>query len=113
MISFQNILSEIKLNIYYCEVLCKTSKDENKVFIYNEIRGLKNVVVVEVEKNEYLNSQADEKTEYSLLKIKYISRDKPHDDINRIKLDAMSHSKIRGLLQFIPRFKTLKKIGEY
>jgi hypothetical protein len=48
MTSLKNILFEEKLNIYYCEILVKSTVNVNKVFIYNEIRGLKNVVVVEV-----------------------------------------------------------------
>ena len=113
MTSLKNILFEEKLNIFYCEILVKSTVNVNKVFIYNEIRGLKNVVVVEVEKNEWLNTQGDDESEYSLLKIKYISRSKPEDDIKEIMLDAKIHSKIKGLLQFIPRYKTIKKIGEY
>ena len=35
------------------------------------------------------------------------------DDIKKIKTDAMVTTKIPGILQFIPRFGTIEKIGEY
>jgi hypothetical protein len=113
MINFNDILSEIIVKIYYCEVLVKTSKEENKVYIYNEIRGLKDVVVVKVITNNYLDNQSTDKIEYTLLQIKYLVRSTPEDDIISIKKNALITDKIPGLLQFIPRLKTIKLIGEY
>lgn len=101
------------INIFECEVLIKTDTKENKVFIYNEIRGLRDVVVVTTEYSPYLDSQTTDNYEYSLLHIKYIVRDTPIKDIKKIEMDAKTHSKIRGLLQFIPRIKTIRKIGKY
>ena len=91
----------------------ETDIEENKVFIYNEIRGLKDVVVVTVEKSDYLDSQATVDAEFSLLKIKYIVRSTPEEDIKKIATDAKISSKIPGLLQFIPRLQTIRKVGEY
>ena len=48
MIKLTDILTEA-LILFKIEVLIKTSTDENQVYIYNEIRGLKDVVVVTVE----------------------------------------------------------------
>ncbi len=54
MIKLTDILTEA-LVLFKIEVLIKTSNDENQVYIYNEIRGLKDVVVVTVEQNDFLN----------------------------------------------------------
>jgi hypothetical protein len=113
MIQLTDILTEAGLTIYKIEVLIKTSKDENKVHIYNQIRGLKEVVVVTVEQNEFLQSKSTDTYEYALLFIKYLVTSTPQEDIKKIKTDAMVTTKIPGILQFIPRFGTIEKVGEY
>jgi hypothetical protein len=113
MIKFKDILKETLMDIYSVDVLIKTDKFENKVGIYNHIRALKGVVVVKVEQNQYLDSQGTDKFEYSLLHVKYTAPSSPEEAIKRIKTDALVTSKIDGLLQFIIRFKTIKKVGEY
>jgi hypothetical protein len=45
--------------------------------------------------------------------MKYLVTSTPQDDIKKIKTDAMVTTKIPGILQFIPRFGTIEKIGEY
>ena len=113
MIKSKYLLSETLFDIYSIDVLIKTSKDENKVAIYNHIRALKGVVVVKVEQNAYLDNQGTEFHEYSLLHLKYTVSSTPEEDIKKIKTDAVVTHKIDGLLQFIPRFQTIKKVGEY
>jgi hypothetical protein len=113
MIQLTNILTEAGLTIYKIEVLIKTSKNENKVHIYNQIRGLENVVVVTVEQNEFLQSKSTDTFEYALLHMKYLVTDTPQNDIKLIKKDAMVTINIPGILQFIPRLNTIEKIGEY
>jgi len=112
MIKLSNILLE-GLTLYKIEVLIKTSSESNQVYIYNEIRGIKDVVVVTVEQNGYLKSKDNDKFHYSLLKMKYLSGDVPKETINKIKLDCLVTNKIQGLLQFIPRYGTITKVGEY
>lgn len=112
MNKIMTILNEA-MSLCYCEVLIKTDIEINKVTIYNEIRALPGVVVVSVENNKYLNSRRNEKNEYSLLKIKYIAKDTPETEIKNITRMAKTSYKIKGLLQFIPRFKTIKKLGVY
>ena len=99
--------------IYKIDVLIKSKKTVNQVYIYNEIRGLKDVVVVNVVQNDYLKSQSTKDYHYALLNIKYLVRSSPEETINFIKKDALVTSRIDGLLQFVPRFKTIIKIGEY
>jgi hypothetical protein len=112
MIKLSNILLEA-LVLYKIEVLIKTSADENQVFVYNEIRGIKDVVVVTVEQNDFLKTKSNEKHQYALLKMKYLALKEPKAAINEIKTNALMTTKIPGLLQFIPRFNTIEKVGEY
>jgi hypothetical protein len=108
MIKLTHLLLE-SLSIYEVEVLIKVEREANKVDIYNEIRAIEGVVVVKVEQNSYLNTLISDKTEYSLLHMKYLVYTDPIRDIKEIKTRAISSEKINGLLKFIPRLKTLKK----
>jgi hypothetical protein len=112
MTKLSNLLLE-GLVLYKIEVLIKTSSDENQVYVYNEIRGLKDIVVVTVEQNDFLKTKSDDKHQFALLKMKYLASEEPKAAINTIKTDALVTTRIPGLLQFIPRFNTLEKVGEY
>lgn len=101
------------LNLYKMEVLIKTSTSINKVHIYNQIRALKGVVVCSVEQNEFLDSKKTDRFEYSLLHIKYIVNTTSTEDMKVIKNEALIANKIEGLLQFIPRYSTTIKKGDY
>ncbi len=112
MIKLTNILLE-SANLYSIDVLLKTSTEINKVDVYNQIRGLSLVVVVTVEQNEFLVGKATDKFEYSLLHMKYLVYNDPHKDIDEIKKDALITTRIDGLLQFIPRYNTIKQKAKY
>jgi hypothetical protein len=112
MSNLSNILLE-GLILYRIEVLIKTEASENQVYIYNEIRGLKGVVVVTVVQNDFLRSKTTDRHSYSLLKMKFLSPSDPREAIKNIKLDALMHNKIKGLVQFIPRYNTIDKVGQY
>jgi len=112
MIKLENILLEA-ISLDKIDILIKTSTDVNKVEVYNQLRALEGVVVITVEQNEYLDSQATDRFEYSLLHMKYIVTADPKTDIDKIKKDAMITKRIPGLLQFIPRYKTAQNVGKY
>jgi hypothetical protein len=112
MTQLSNLLLE-GLVLYKIEVLIKTSTDENQVYVYNEIRGLKDIVVVTVEQNDFLKTKSNDKHQFALLKMKYLASEEPKAAINTIKTDALVTTRIPGLLQFIPRFNTIEKVGEY
>ena len=112
MIKLSNILLEA-VSLDKIDVLIKTSTDVNKVEVYNQIRALTGVVVVTVEQSEFLDSKATDRFEYSLLHMKYIVTADPKTDIDKIKVDALVTTRIPGLLQFIPRYKTAQNIGKY
>ena len=111
------LLGKILLNegitIFKCDILIKTSAEENKVEIYNEIRALSGVVVVTIEQSDFLNTKATKAYEYSLLKLKYIGRGDAKASIKEIGIDAVTKNRIPGLLQFIPRYNTIIKVGSY
>ena len=111
------LLGKILLNegitIFRCDVLIKTAADQNKVEIYNEVRALNGVVVVTIEHSDFLDTKATQQYEYSLLKLKYIGRGDAKSSINEIGVDAVTKNRIPGLLQFIPRYNTIIKVGSY
>ena len=97
------LLGKILLNegitIFKCDILIKTAAEENKVEIYNEIRAL--------------STKATKAYEYSLLKLKYIGKGDAKTSIKEIGIDAVTRNRISGLLQFIPRYNTIVKVGSY
>jgi hypothetical protein len=111
------LLGKIILNegitVFRCDVLIKTRADQNKVEIYNEIRALEGVVVVTIEQSDFLNRKKTDQYEYSLLKVKYIGRGDAKTSIKDIGIDAVTKNKVPGLLQFIPRYNTIIKVGSY
>jgi len=111
------LLGKILLNegitIFKCDILIKTAAEENKVEIYNEIRALSGVVVVTIEQSDFLNTKATKAYEYSLLKLKYIGRGDAKTAIKEIGIDAVTKNRVPGLLQFIPRYNTIIKVGSY
>lgn len=112
MIKLKNIILE-SANLYSIDVLIKTKNEVNLVDIYNQIRGLSYVVVVTVEQNQYLDSQSNDRFDFSLLHIKYLAYSDPKTDIDLIKKDALITTRIEGLLQFIPRYKTIQQKNKY
>jgi hypothetical protein len=111
------LLGKIILNegitVFRCDVLIKTRADQNKVEIYNEIRALEGVVVVTIQQSDFLNRKKTNQYEYSLLKVKYIGRGDAKTSIKDIGIDAVTKNRVPGLLQFIPRYNTIIKVGSY
>ena len=112
MIKLATILKEA-INLDKIDVLIKTSTDTNKVEVYNQIRALTGVVVLTVEQSEFLDAKSTDKFEYSLLHMKYITKTDAKTEVDKIKLDALVTTRIPGLLQFIPRYQTIKQLGKY
>ena len=112
MMNLSNILLE-GLILYKIQILIKTESSENQVYIYNEIRGLKDVVVLTIVQNDFLRSKTTDRHQFALLKMKYLATSEPKEAIKNIKVDALMTNRIGGLLQFIPRFNTIEKVGQY
>jgi hypothetical protein len=110
MISLQTILSEASFETVFAQVVIKMKTESNFTEIYNQIRGIKDVVVVKVIDTDQLDAASNNNFKYTLLEIKYISEGTPVDTIKRIKSEAL---KIPGLVKFYVREKTLRKIRNY
>jgi hypothetical protein len=107
-----NILLE-GITLFVVDVLIKTAKDSNKVEIYNQIRAIKDVVVLTVEQNDFLMSKSTDKFDYELLHIKFLAASEPKAVIDEIKKAAIITERIPGLLQFIIRYQTIQAKGKY
>ena len=110
MMNLSNILLE-GISVYSIEALIKTIAGENKVEIYNQIRAVSGIVVVTIIHSDFLDNKATTQYEYSLLKMKYIVKDTPENDIDIIK--SLAVKTIPGLVSFVPRLNTLEKKGAY
>ena len=98
-------LLETILQINSIEILLKTSKNDiNATDIYNQIRAIQGVVIVNVITPPNLKNKGDLNYDYSLIEIKYIG---DINNINEIKSQAL---KIQGLVKFHLRSETLAKL---
>lgn len=108
-----NILLE-NMSLFKCQILIKTDININKLDIFNQIRALPNIVTLNIKSSSFLDSKRTSQFEYSLIDIKFISRQTPDKDLESIKKYALSGvTKIQGLRQFLPRLKTLEQIQKY
>jgi len=110
MISFKTILNE-EVNLYQGDAILKNNIDTNQKDIFNQLRAVPNVIVVTPVVDDYLASQRDDKIEYALVKIKFISTGNPMEDLQAIKSRAMKggdgYKRVEGLLSFVIRPKTI------
>ncbi len=113
MIKFINLINE-DINLFSCEVLLKTDRKANKVDIYHKIRAIKDVVVVTIRHSPFLDRKKTEQHEYSLLYIKFIAHGKPSESIRNIGSIGVNggpgNQKVEGLVQFLPRYESIKKV---
>jgi hypothetical protein len=110
MTSLQTILSEATFETYFVQIIIKMKSDFNFTEIYNQIRGIKDVIVVKVVDTEKLDAASTDNYKYNLLEIKFISEGNALSTIKMIKHEAL---KIPGLVKFYVRTKTLLKIRNY
>jgi hypothetical protein len=110
MISLQTILNEATFETSFVQVVIKMRTDFNFTEIYNQIRGIRDVVVVKVIDTEKLDAASTDDYKYNLLEIKFISEGNALNTIKMVKHEAL---KIPGLVKFYVRTKTLLKIRNY
>jgi hypothetical protein len=110
MISLQTILNEATFETYFVQVVIKMKSDFNFTEIYNQIRGIRDVIVVKVVDTEKLDAASNDDYKYTLLEIKFLSEGNALNTIKMIKHEAL---KIPGLVKFYVRTKTLLKIRNY
>ena len=96
---------------YFMQVIIKVEKAKaNQTEIYNQVRAIKDVVVIKIVTNDKLESLSDANYDYALLEIKFINEGTPEETIKMIKDAALG---ISGLVKFFPREKSLVKIRNY
>ena len=111
MIKLETILNERSFETYFVQVVIRMKKEFNFTEIYNQIRGVKNVVVIKVIDNEKLDRLSEDTDyKYALMNIKFISEGNAIETITNIKREAL---KIPGLYKFLVRTNTLLKIRNY
>lgn len=110
MISLQTILSEASFETYFTQVVIKMKDDFNFTEIYNQIRAIKDVVVVKIIDTDKLDALSKDGYKYTLLEVKFISEGNTINTAKMIKHEAL---KIPGLVKFHVRTNTLLKIRNY
>ena len=104
MIKLKNILNEV-LNTYIVQAYMLTSTDFNITDVLDEIRALRKVTIVNnITPEEY--SQRD-KIEYTKLKIKFVTRENPKQDLIQFKEDMLTSDLSKTDLR-IPGVKSVK-----
>ena len=110
MVSLQTLLNEASFETYFVQIVIKMKADFNFTEIYNQVRGIKDVVVVKVVDTDKLDAASTKDFKYTLLEIKFMSGGNSINTIKMIKHEAL---KIPGLVQFLVRTKTMLKIRNY
>jgi len=109
-ISLETLLSENTFETYFVQIIIKIKADYNFSEIYNQIRGVKDVVVLRVKENERLDGISSQDSKYSLLEMKFISEGNPVETLKQIRHESL---KIPGIRKFYTRNNTMIKIRNY
>ena len=102
MIKLKNILSEI-LNTFQIEATIITDSSFNISDILNQIRGLRKVTIVSVEPVDIKKPGI----EYHKIKIKFVTRREPKQDLEQFKKDILTSDLSKTDLR-IPGVKSIK-----
>lgn len=111
MIKLKDILNEV-LNTYKIEANLFTDKDFNISDILNQIRAVRKITIVSVE-DIPTNKPG---IEHHLLKIKFVTRGEPKQDLEQIKKDILKSDlsktdlRIPGVKSLVFKPETLKRI---
>ena len=108
-----NILNEV-LNTYQVEADILSDRKVSITGILDQIRGLEKVTIVNnITPDEYIQK---EKIEYTKVKIKFVSRTDPKQDIAKMEKDMLtsdletSNMKVDGLKNVRFKIETLKRL---
>tara|TARA_Y100000592_G_C5422790_1_gene294086 strand:- start:346 stop:687 length:342 start_codon:yes stop_codon:yes gene_type:complete len=104
MIKLTDILTEV-LNSYQVDCELLSDRDFNVTDILNQVRGLRKVTIVNnITPEDYIQKQD---VEYHLLRIKFVSRDDPKQDLAQFKEDILTSDRSANDLR-IPGAKSVK-----
>ena len=104
MIKLTNILSEI-LNTYQVNAYILTDRDFNITDILDQVRAVRKITII---RNITPPDSPQERTqEYTLVSIKFITRDDPKVSMEKIKQDILTSNREKNDLR-IPGVKSFK-----
>ena len=113
MIKLKDILSEV-MNTYQVQASLMSDRATGITNILDQIRGLEKVTIVNnITPEEYVQK---EKVEYTRVKIKFVTRGNPKEDIIKMKKDMLtsdlstSDMRIDGLKNVKFRLETLRRV---
>ena len=115
MIKLNNILSEV-LNTFQVEATLVSDKKTNISSILDQIRGLHKVTIVT--NTTRRKTTSNKKTENTSVKIKFVSRENPKEDLIQLKKDMLTsdftpdhkHIRVSGLKSVKFKPETLTRI---
>ena len=114
MIKLNNILSEV-LNTFQVEATLVSDKKTNISSILDQIRGLHKVTIVT---NITQDKKSNPNYEFTKVKIKFVSRENPKEDLIQLKKDMLTsdftpdhkHIRVSGLKSVKFKPETLTRI---
>ena len=114
MIKLTNILSEV-LNTFQVEATLVSDKTTNISSILDQIRGLHKVTIVT---NITQDKKSNPNYEFTKVKIKFVSRENPKEDLIQLKKDMLTsdftpdhkHIRVSGLKSVKFKPETLTRI---
>jgi len=113
MIKLKDILSEV-MNTYQVQASLMSDRATGITNILDQIRGLEKVTIVNnITPEEYVQK---EKIEYTRVKIKFVTRGNPKEDIIKMKKDMLTSDiktadmRIDGLKNVKFRLETLRRV---
>ena len=114
MIKLTNILSEV-LNTFQVEATLVSDKKTNISSILDQIRGLHKVTIVT---NITQNKKTNPNYEFTKVKIKFVSRENPKEDLIQLKKDMLTsdftpdhkHIRVSGLKSVKFKPETLTRV---
>ena len=114
MIKLTNILSEV-LNTFQVEATLVSDKKTNISSILDQIRGLHKVTIVT---NLTQNKKENPNYEITKVKIKFVTRENPKEDLIQLKKDMLKsdftpdhkHIRVDGLKSVKFKTETLKRL---
>ncbi len=112
----KTIILESNFNLFYVDVVIKTEKlKTTKLDAFNQIRALPDVITVNPLYIPQIDARETDVVEYSYVKMKFLSSSSnPTQEMYDIRARALrgfdDKHKIVGLMQFIIREKTIKKV---
>ena len=113
MIKLKDILSEV-MNTYQVQASLMSDRATGITNILDQIRGLEKVTIVNnITPEEYVQK---EKIEYTRVKIKFVTRGNPKEDIIKMRKDMLTSDlktadmRIDGLKNVKFRLETLRRV---